>query len=75
MVIDMKIRIYIQGLETHNSEKAMMAVTGAFLSTDAQRFFWGHKTGAWLSVLTSSVNNMEIGAQELRNAIFLRYVI
>ena len=31
------------------------------------------KTGAWLTVLTSTVNVTELGAQEWRNALFLWY--
>ena len=31
------------------------------------------KTGAWLTVQPSTVNGTELGAQELRDAIFLRY--
>ena len=31
------------------------------------------KTGAWLTVLLSTVNGTELGAQEWRDALFLRY--
>ena len=31
------------------------------------------KTGAWLTVLLSTVNGTEMGAQECRDALFLRY--
>ena len=31
------------------------------------------KTGAWLTVQTSTVNETELGAQEWQNAAFLRY--
>ena len=31
------------------------------------------KTGAWLKVLPSTVNGTELGAQEWRDALFLRY--
>ena len=31
------------------------------------------KTGAWLTVLPSTVNGTELGAQEWRDALFLRY--
>ena len=31
------------------------------------------KTGAWLKVQLSTVNGTELGAQEWRNALFLRY--
>ena len=31
------------------------------------------KTGAWLTVQPSTVNGTELGAQEWRDALFLRY--
>ena len=31
------------------------------------------KTGAWLAMLTSTVNGTELGTQEWRDALFLRY--
>ena len=33
------------------------------------------RTGSWLSVLPSTANGTELGAQERRNSLFLRYVI
>ena len=33
------------------------------------------KNGAWLTVLPSTVNGTELGAQEWRDALFLRYVL
>ena len=31
------------------------------------------KTGAWITVLLSTVNETEMGAQEWRDSLFLRY--
>ena len=31
------------------------------------------KTGAWMTVQPSTVNEMELGTQEWRDALFLRY--
>ena len=33
------------------------------------------KTGAWLTVQPSTVNGTELGAQEWRDAAFLRYIL
>jgi hypothetical protein len=33
----------------------------------------GRETGAWLSILTSTINGMELSAQEFRDAISMRY--
>ena len=38
----------------------------------ARRMRRAAKTGAWLTVLSSTVNGMELGAQEWRDALFLR---
>jgi hypothetical protein len=35
----------------------------------------GEKTGAWLSVLPSTVNGTELSPQEFRDALFMRYGI
>ena len=39
----------------------------------ARRMRQAAKTGAWITVLTSTVNGTELGAQEWREALFLRY--
>ena len=51
-------------------EKSM----GAFPDTDFFRLQWVHKTGSWHSISLFTVNRMEIGIQEWRDAIFLRYI-
>ena len=33
------------------------------------------RTGAWMSVLSSTVNGTDLGAQEWRDPLFLQYVI
>ena len=39
----------------------------------AYRLRWATKTGAWLTVQKSTVNGTELGAQEWRDYLFLRY--
>ena len=39
----------------------------------ARRLQRAEKTGAWITVLTSTVSGTDLGAQEWRNALFLRY--
>ena len=39
----------------------------------ARRMRRAEKTGAWITVLLSTVNGTELGAQEWRDALFLRY--
>ena len=39
----------------------------------ARRMRQAAKTGAWLTVLPSTVNGTELGAQEWRDALFLQY--
>ena len=43
--------------------------------TDAQLMGRIHMTGAWLSMLPSTVNGTELGAQECMDSLFLHYVI
>ena len=42
---------------------------------DAHRLRRVTKTGAWLTVKTSTVNGTELGAQEWQDSVFLRYGI
>ena len=42
---------------------------------DARRLYWRQKTEAWILVVPSKVNSMELGAQEWSNAIFMQYDI
>ena len=39
----------------------------------ARRIQRAAKTGAWLTLMPSTVNRTELGAQEWRDALFLRY--
>ena len=41
----------------------------------ARRMGWIMRMGAWLLVLPSIANRMELGTQELRYSLFLRYGI
>ena len=38
-----------------------------------RRLRWAKKTGAWLTMQPSTVNGTELGAQEWKDAAFLRY--
>ena len=53
-----------------------MALTAALKGPpiqQARRMQRAAKTRAWLTVMTSTVNGTELGAQEWRNSLFLRY--
>ena len=42
---------------------------------DTRRLYWGQKTEAWIFVVPSKLNSMELGAQEWSDAIFMQYGI
>ena len=54
-------------------EDALMAALDGGPVFHAHRMQRAAKTGAWLTVLPSTFNGMELGAQEWRDALFLRY--
>ena len=54
-------------------EEALMAALEGALVLQARRMRRAAKTGAWLTVLPSTVNGTELGAQERRDELFLRY--
>ena len=58
---------------TQRAEKALTAKIAGALVQGARRLRWKTKTGAWLTVQPSTVNGTELGAQEWRYALFLRY--
>ena len=55
------------------AEEALMAVLEGALVFHARRLRRAAMTGAWLTVLPSTVNGTELGVQEWRDALFLRY--
>ena len=55
------------------AEEAMTAALEGPPLLQARRMRRASKTGAWLTVLPSTVNGTELGAQEWRDAHFLRY--
>ena len=49
-----------------------MTIAGAPVQ-GARRLQWAAKNGAWLTVQPSTVNRTDLGEQECRDALFLRY--
>ena len=50
------------------------ALTAA-LKIDVRRLGWIQRTGAWLSLLSSTFNDTELGVQEWRDSLFVGYGI
>ena len=57
------------------AEEALTAALEGDPVLHARRLRRAAKTGAWLTVLSSTVNGTELGAQEWRDALFLRCVL
>ena len=57
------------------AETALGEYQSAASKPDARRMGRINRTGAWLSVLSSTVNGAELRAQEWRDYLFLRYCI
>ena len=57
------------------AETDLGEVRAAASKTDSRRMGRIQRTGVWLSVLPSTVNRTELGAQEWRYSIFLSYGI
>ena len=55
------------------AEEALTAALKGAPVLHTRRLRRGKKTGAWLTVQLSTVNGTELGAQEWRDALFLRY--
>ena len=55
------------------AEEALTAALEGDRAFHAHRLKRAAKTGAWLTVLPSTVNGTELGAQEWRDDLFLRY--
>ena len=55
------------------AEEDLTAALEGALVLHARRLQRATKTRAWLTVQSSTVNGTELGSQELRDAIFLRY--
>ena len=54
-------------------EEALTAALEGALVLQARRMRRAAKTGAWITVLPSTVNRTDLGAQEWRDTLFLRY--
>ena len=63
----------VQHRGEQRTEAALMAALEAAPVLQARRMQRAAKTGAWLTVLPSTVNGGELGPQEWRDALFLRY--
>ena len=55
------------------AEKALTAALEGTLVLHARRLQRATKTGAWLTLMPSTVNGTELVAEEWRDALFLRY--
>ena len=55
------------------AEEALTASLEGAQVLQARQMIRAEKTGAWLTVLPPTVNGTELGAQEWRDAFFLRY--
>ena len=56
-------------------ETALGEARATTLKPDARRMGRIQRTGAWLSVIPSTVNGTELGVQEWRESLFLCYII
>ena len=65
----------IRQWHTEAAEKALGESQAAASTKDSQQMIKIQRKGAWLSVLPSTVNVTELGAQKWRDSIFLRYGI
>ena len=55
------------------AEEALKAALEGDPALHARHMQRAAKTGAWLTVMPSTVNGTELGPQEWRDALFLRY--
>ena len=65
----------IRRCHTEATDISLGEARAATSTEDALRMGRIMRTGAWVSVLPSAVNGMELGAQEWRNSLFLIYGI
>ena len=68
-------RSEVRNRNTLRSEEALMNTLEGAPVHVTRRLLRAMKTGAWLTVHSSTVNGMELGAQEFRDALFLKYVL
>ena len=61
----------IQQFHLHNAQAAMEEDMATVPALDSHRLRQGTKTEAFLNLMPSIVNVMELGAQECRDALFL----
>ena len=70
-----EVRDEIRRQHTKEAETALGESQAAMSTEDARRMGKITRTGAWISVLTSTVNEMKLGVQEWRDSLLLRYGI
>ena len=66
-------RLAVRHRGEQRTEEAMTAALEGAPVLQARRIRGAAKTGAWLTSMPSTVNGTELGAQEWREALFLRY--
>ena len=66
-------RAVVRRRSQHQAEEALAATLEGAQVQCIRRLRRATKTGAWMTVQPSTINGMELGAQEWRDALFLRY--
>ena len=66
-------RLDVRHRGEQRAEAALTTALKGALVLQARQMRRSEKTRAWLKVLLSTVNDTELGAQEWRDALFLRY--
>ena len=66
-------RTAVRRRRQRRAEEALTSALEGAPVLHARRLRRATKTGAWLTVKPSTVNGTELGSQECRNALFLRY--
>ena len=66
-----EVRGEIQRRHIQDSQTALEEAMAGSPALDACRLRQGIKTGAWLTVLLSTVNGTDLGSQEWRYILFL----
>ena len=66
-------RLAVRHRGEKRAEEALTAVLERDLVLQARWMRWAAKPGAWLTVLLSTVNGTDLGDQDWRDALYLRY--
>jgi hypothetical protein len=61
------------GIPSVCSEEGMKSILQRLSSGESRTIWRGQQTGAWLSIVPSTVKGTELSAQEFQDAILMRY--